>query len=301
MRFKNLDLNLLVVLDRLLIERSVSRTAEKLHITQSATSNALARLREYLGDDLLVQVGRRMELTPRAESLMEPVRDILVRIDSSVIKKVGFDPENSGHVFKIFVSDFSLATLIPHFLSIISAMNYSVKFEFRPQSSEPAKTLERGEADLLIIPADYCSPEHPSEIIFEEEFVCIASNHHPRISDSLTVDQFSQESHVVMQPPNRSTSFETKAIGTLGIQRKVAMTTFNFSSLPYLVASSNHLAMVHKTFAQQAAQSLPIKIMETPFAIPPMEQSMQWHQYRSSDPSISWLRQKLMQASKMLE
>lgn len=98
MRFKNLDLNLLVALDLLLKERNISRAAEKLHITQSAMSNALARLRDYFGDELLVQVGRRMELTPRAELLREPVRDILVRIESSVTATPRFDPAESDRV-----------------------------------------------------------------------------------------------------------------------------------------------------------------------------------------------------------
>ena len=92
MRYKNLDLNLLVALDLLMAERNVSRAAEKMHISQSAMSNALSRLRDYFGDDLLVQSGRKMELTPRAEVLRVPVRDILVRVDASIATAPEFDP-----------------------------------------------------------------------------------------------------------------------------------------------------------------------------------------------------------------
>ncbi len=95
MRFNKLDLNLLVALDVLLVERNVSRSADRLHVTQSAVSNALARLRDYFDDEILVPVGRRMELTPRAELLKEAVRDILVRIESSVTAKPLFEPRTS--------------------------------------------------------------------------------------------------------------------------------------------------------------------------------------------------------------
>lgn len=115
MRFNKLDLNLLVALDVLLVERNVSRSADRLHVTQSAVSNALARLRDYFDDEILVPVGRRMELTPRAELLKEAVRDILVRIESSVTAKPLFEPRTSDRRFRIFVSDEALANLFPDY------------------------------------------------------------------------------------------------------------------------------------------------------------------------------------------
>ena len=117
MRFNKLDLNLLVALDVLLVERNVSRSADRLHVTQSAVSNALARLRDYFDDEILVPVGRRMELTPRAELLKEAVRDILVRIESSVTAKPLFEPRTSDRRFRIFVSDYTMITLVPHVLA----------------------------------------------------------------------------------------------------------------------------------------------------------------------------------------
>src|SRR5579862_6764962 len=109
MRYNKLDLNLLVALDHLLHLRSVSGAAERMNMTQSAMSNALFRLREYFKDDLLVKIGRRMELTPRAESLKDAVRDILVRVEWTVAATSQFDPARSERQFNVLVSDYSLA------------------------------------------------------------------------------------------------------------------------------------------------------------------------------------------------
>jgi LysR family transcriptional regulator, nod-box dependent transcriptional activator len=296
MRFKNLDLNLLVALDLLLAECNVSRAAEKMHITQSAMSNALARLREYFGDDLLVAVGRKMELTPRAELLREPVRDILVRIESSVTAMPEFNPAAFDRTFRIFASDYTLTTLVPALLKMIALRGYPLKFEFRPQADQPHRVLERGDADLLIIPSDYASKDHPKELLFEEEFVCIADANHPRIGDTLDLETFRRERHAVMRPASSAMSFETQALTSLGIERDIDATTFSFGSLPYLVAGTQRLATVHARLARAVAGHLPIRILELPFDLPPMPQSMQWHTYRTNDPALIWLKQTLRAA-----
>jgi DNA-binding transcriptional LysR family regulator len=300
MRLKNLDLNLLIALDVLLSERNVSRAAEQLHMTQSAMSNALARLRDYFGDELLVRVGRGLELTPRAELLREPVRDILVRVESSVIARPEFDPAASDRTFRIYVSDYSLTTLVPAFLKLVAPRPYSVRFEFAPQTNQPLRTLERGEADLLIIPEEFAASGHPCEVIYEETFACIADASHPRIGERLTRAAFQRERHAVMQPAGTATSFETEAMRRLGITRDIDVVTFSFASLPDLVAGTERLATVHARIASRAAQYLPLRILELPFKIPAMRQSLQWHAYRSGDPAIVWLRQTMRSAARLL-
>ena len=114
MRFNKLDLNLLVELDALLTERNISRAGERIHLSQSAMSNALARLREYFEDELLVQVGHKMEPTTRAQSLKDPVRDILVHVEASVTAQPQFVPSQSTRLFRLLISDYTLMTLVPH-------------------------------------------------------------------------------------------------------------------------------------------------------------------------------------------
>ena len=128
MRFKKLDLNLLVALDALLTEKNVTRAGERVFLSQSTMSNALSRLRQYFDDDLLVQVGGRMELTPRAALLHDAVRDVLVRIDTTIAAKPAFDPTESEREFTLFVSDYSMEVLIPGMLALASEQRSRVRF-----------------------------------------------------------------------------------------------------------------------------------------------------------------------------
>ncbi|MDO5620955.1 MAG: LysR family transcriptional regulator [Paracoccus sp. (in: a-proteobacteria)] len=297
MRFKNLDLNLLAALDLLLTERNVSRAAERIGITQSAMSNALARLRQYFGDDLLVQVGRRLEPTPRAEMLAGPVRDILVRIESSITAAPDFDPRISDRVFHILVSDYTLTTLVPDFLRRVEAQNLSVGFEFLPQTDQASRALERGEADLLIIPEDYSSEDHPIEILYEETFVAVAAQDHPRIGAHLDCAGFQAERHAVMKPAINLPSFESIAIQELGLTRHVDVTSFSFAALPLLVIGTERLAILHRRMAERVVRYLPLKMLELPFDLKPMRQCAQWHSYRSADPAIGWLRDQIIAAA----
>jgi DNA-binding transcriptional LysR family regulator len=296
MRFNNLDLNLLVALDLLLTERVVSRAAEKMHITQSAMSNALARLREYFADDLLVLVGRRMELTPRAELLRAPVRDILVRIEASVTAAPVFDPHLSDRSFRIYVSDYTLTILVPHILKMIAPESYMTRFEFLPQTFHPHRTLEQGEADLLIIPYEFASKEHPTEILYEEQFACIADLHHPRVGATIDRAGFSRERHAIVQPASTARSFEAIALSRHDISREVDVTTFSFASLPYLVSGTERIAIIHARLARAAAEHLPLKVVKLDFDLEPMHQSMQWHTYRTNDPALIWLRETIVKA-----
>ena len=172
MRFNRLDLNLLVALDALLTERNISRAAEKVYLSQSTMSHALGRLREHFKDDLLVQVGRKMELTPRAETLKDPIRDVLVRISITVDTPLEFDPSKSDREFVLHVSDYSMEVLLPHVFALAESQGSKVTFRLLPQAGPVGtRALERGEVDVLLIPESYCSPAHPPEAIFREDFV----------------------------------------------------------------------------------------------------------------------------------
>ena len=137
MRFKRLDLNLLVALDHLLELQSVSVAADRMHMSQSAMSNALTRLRTYFDDPLLVQVGRKMVLTPRAESMRAPVRDILVRVEATIETDPVFRPEDSDREFSILLSDYTMQVLIPHLFALTHEIVALVLFRLLPQTKKP--------------------------------------------------------------------------------------------------------------------------------------------------------------------
>jgi LysR family nod box-dependent transcriptional activator len=291
MRFNKLDLNLLVALDVLLIEASISRAAERLHMSQSAMSNALGRLRDYFDDELLVQVGRRMELTPRAEVLKDAVHDVLLRIDSSVAARPEFVPAKSDREFRIFVSDFTLAVLIPHVLARAHAQAPNVRFALLPQVLEPTRSLDRAEVDLLVMPSDYCTKEHPTEHLFSERFQCVLWRDSRLAQGELNMDRYMAAGHVIMVPPAlNASSLEDWLFKRHGLPRRVAVTSFSFASTPALVVGTDRIATVHSRLAQQAVRHLPIVVREVPVPLAEMHQVMQWHRYRTRDPGIEWLR-----------
>ena len=296
MRFNKLDLNLLVALDALLSEQNISRAAEKIHLSQSAMSNALARLREYFDDELLVQVGRKMEPTPRAEALRNNVRDILVRVDATVAAQPEFVPAQANRLFRLFVSDYTMTTLMPHLFALAYAQAPGIRFELRPQIAYPHRLLERGEADILIIPKEYCSSEHPAEVLLEETFCCVVWDRSPLAQGEMTNERYMAAGHVVVQVGEGQTALEDWFMQRLGIVKRVEASTYSFLSPAHLLAGTDRIATMHRRLAEAASRSLPIVLREVPVPVPTMEQSVQWHKHRTADPGLTWLRALLKQA-----
>lgn len=296
MRFNKLDLNLLVALDAMLAEKNISRAAERMHMSQSAMSNALSRLRQYFEDDLLVQVGRRMDLTPRAEMLQESVRDVLLRVDIAVATSPVFDYASSDREFTLFVSDFTLQTLLPHMLALTHKRAPNVRFRLQPQAREPERAMERGEVDLLVIPERYCSPAHPAEALFDEQLSCVVWSGSPLAQGPLTLEQYTGAGHVAVSPGLNQHAFDHLALQQEGVERRIEVTTFSFTSAAGLVVATDRIATVHERLARQAARQLPLVIHPLPVPTAPMRQFMQWHKYRAFDPGIVWLREVMHEA-----
>lgn len=301
MRFKKLDLNLLVALNALLAERNVTRASERMHLSQSAMSNALARLRDYFQDDLLVQIGNRMELTPRAEALYEAVRDVLVRIDTSIAAQPEFDPAESDREFTLFVSDYSMTVLIPHVLALATQQRSRVRFRLKQHIARPHLDLERGDADLLIVPKTYCSPDHPTETLFDDHFVCVLWRDSELAKGELTLERYLDAGHVVMSlsddaPP----AFENWLTRSNGISRRVELSTFSFAAIPFLVAGTELIGTVHARLAKRMLPSLPIVLRPVPMPMAELQQAMQWHKYRAQDPGMVWLRSLMHQAAQSM-
>ncbi|WP_280189208.1 LysR family transcriptional regulator [Delftia sp. PS-11] len=295
MRFNQLDLNLLVALDALLTEQSISRAAEKIHLSQSAMSNALARLRAYFDDELLVQVGRRMEPTPRADLLKDAVRDILVRVEATVAQQPRFEPAQSNRLFRLLVSDYTAMTLMPHLLELAYRQAPSVRFDLRHQVANPQRMLERGEADLLIIPKDFCSGDHPAQPLFEERFCCVVWARSRMAEGTLNEARYLSASHVVVQPGD-GVALADWFMQQLGVHRHADISTFSFLSQAQLVVGTERIATMHERLARKALRFLPVVTRELPLRMPCMTQMVQWHQHRTTDPGLLWLRALLHDA-----
>ena len=163
--FRNLDLNLIAALDALLTERSVSLAARRVHLKQPAMSAALNRLRRYFKDELLVNIGRQMTLTPFAESLTEPVRLVLRQIEATILcpPQKRFDARTSSRTFSIVASDDVVDYFLAPALRQLGQIAPRLGFELRLSVDEPPDALHRGDADLVIVQEPYAADRHPSE------------------------------------------------------------------------------------------------------------------------------------------
>lgn len=302
MRFNKLDLNLLVALDAMLQTCSITKAAKQLHMSQSAMSNCLARLRDHFGDELLVKVGRNLEPTKRAEILTDAVRDLLLKIETTITAQPQFDPTESDRLFRIAASDYSSIVLIPQLLALAAQEKAKARFLILPQVGDPARALEQGEADLLIIPKPYCSSEHPSEILYEETFSCLVWSHSNLAKEGLNFDRYVNSGHVVMQPSGwGNPTFDNAFIQNSGLQRRIEVSTYNFLSEPALIVGTERIATLPTRLAKWGCGCFPVKQFTPPIAIPVMEQAVQWHKYRSSDPGLIWLLDLLRSAAGQMD
>ena len=298
MRFERLDLNLLVALDALLTERSVSLAAERICLSQSATSSALGRLRDYFGDDLLVIRGRQMVLTARAELLVEPVRAVLEQIRTTIAVSPSFDPATSDRSIAIMASDYSTEVLLAPALQTFEQLAPNMRFEIMPMSDQPIEMLERGQIDLLLT-IDYAiSTEHPSQLLFEDDYVVIGCVDNPAMQHPMTRELYMQLGHVTARfGKARAPAFDDQFMRTQAEQRRIEVVAPSFLSLPGLVIGTRRIATVHRRHAARIADNQPVIVCAMPFDIPPIREALQWHISNDNDPAIRWVVEQLAAAA----
>lgn len=291
MHFKGLDLNLLVALDALLEHKNVTRAGEHLHVSQSAMSGSLARLRKHFDDPLLVPLGRQLQRTSVADELMRQVRSILIQIEALVQTQPVFDPAASSRIFKVMASDYGLTVLVSELLRRVKHIAPSVGVEILPFSDSPSQSLEEGNIDTLIIAKEYLSTDHPCELLFQDTFVCVAWSGNPFVGEQISLDQFLTLDHVVVKYGKHSVShIEEKFFQSGGFNRRIEVVVTNFSSVPHMIVGTHRIAIMHKRLAAIYAQTMPLKILSPPIGTPVVNESMQWHAYRENDPASAWLR-----------
>lgn len=292
MRFERLDLNLLVALDALLTERHVTRAGERLSLSQSAMSGALARLRAHFEDEIIVRAGRNMVLTPLAESLRGPVRDILLRTQAILGQRPVFDPATAQRRFSIVSSDFINAVLMIDVTKQIAALAPNVELELLdPLGGHIADDLNQGDADLLIVPESFAAPDHPSETLIEDHMVCVAWKENARVGDRITLGEYLSLRHVAMNFGRaRTQGLEGHYLDKIGVTRRVAAAVPQFTPLPQYVIGTDRIATVPLRLAALAAKTLPIRIVTPDIDFPPIVEVVQWHRHRDGDPGIAWMR-----------
>lgn len=301
MNLDQFDLNLLVALDALLTEKNVTHAGIRIHRSQSAMSGALARLRNFFHDELLVPVGHRMALTVLARSLVKPVRNILLDVQATITTKPRFDPATSKRHFSVALTDYVTVVFLVDALRDIKRQAPQINFELRPAGERAVEALENGTLDFLIIPDIFASEIHPKMALFEDTHTCIAWAGNSRIGAKLSLEEYLNLGHVIVRVTERqSLNFEELFFGRVKHKRRAEVVTPSFDVVPHLVVGTDRIATVTTRLATKYAKSFPLKLITSPIEIPPLIEVLQWHKYQDQDPGCVWLRAVLKHAAAKL-
>ena len=300
MRHSKLDLNLLNSLRVLLKEKSVTRAAELLHVTQPAMSGILGRLRDYFDDPLIIPVGRKMELTPLAESLLQPISDLLLRIDATIRLRPEFDPLTTRRHFTLVASDYTISVLLAAVLKRVRQDAPRLTVGFSPPSEFVTQELESGEVDFVIMPEIFTSPSQSSQVLFDDSYVVVACNDNP-LGDSITLERYLELGHVAYQAEKgRTPVFERWFTEKYGYTRRIEVSAYTFQLLPDLIVGTDRIATMHQRFAEQHLIGSRLRCVRPLFEVPKFDQVLHWHSYRDLDPGSQWLRDRIIETAQAL-
>jgi LysR family transcriptional regulator, nod-box dependent transcriptional activator len=296
--FRGLDLNLLVALDALLAEKHVTRAGFRVHLSQSAMSGALARLRQYFGDELLVQTGRTMVLTPLARSLAKPVRDVLLQVQTTVASKAEFDPAVSDRRFAVMGSDFVLTVLMAEVMPRVEREAPGVTFELRQTRRAGLDMLDRGELDFLVIPEVFAVGGHPHAKLYEEGYACVVWSENSQVGTWMSFEQYLAMGHVAVAiGENKAPGFEEWFLQNYGYRRRIEVIAPTFAMVTALVVGTNRVATVPTGLADFSARYLPLRTVVLPVEIPSRVETLLWPRFQDDDPGSLWMRSVFLDAA----
>jgi DNA-binding transcriptional LysR family regulator len=295
-----LDLNLLVTFEVLMAEGSVTRAAVRLGRTQSAVSHALGRLRDQLGDPLLVKIGSGMEPSPFAQQLIADVRPILRSIQRIVSPPQAFDPATSNRVFRLAIADFA-PTLLPRVISEVQRLAPGVSVEWLAPMAQTMTAIADGQIDLALVTSSASVPDGVQrQTAGELHSVTFARKGHPAIR-SWSAAAWSQWPHIQVQLGERGKSDVERAASDHGVKRRIGASVPNFSQVPALLSQTNLLATMTALVMDGAMQRFGLRALEPPIPIRPTLFSFVWSFRLANDPGSRWFRTLVMEAYKDLQ
>ncbi|AAB91609.1 LysR-type transcription regulator of nodulation genes; nodulation protein NodD1 (plasmid) [Sinorhizobium fredii NGR234] len=302
MRFKGLDLNLLVALDALMTERKLTAAARSINLSQPAMSAAITRLRTYFRDELFTMNGRELVPTPRAEALAPAVREALLHIHLSIISWDPFNPAQSDRSFRIILSDFMTLMFLERVVVRVAREAPAVSFELLPFSDEPDELLRRGDVDFLILPEMFMSHTHPRAKLFDERFVCVSCPTNQKLPPQLSIDNYVSMGHVAAQFGKQRPSVEEWLLREHGLRRRVEVAVPGFTMIPSFLSGTDRIATLPLRLAMHFAKAIPLRITELPQPIfPAFTEAVQWPAPHSSDPASLWMREIFLQEASRVE
>ena len=299
MRYKGIDLNLVAALEVLLTERNVTRAAVRLNLSQSATSSALARLREQLNDALLVQAGRDLRRSAFAEELLPKLRAILAQVDSNLINVRVGDPRKAHRLVRIMASDYVALTMLGRCFAAVSAEAPGITFDVVPVEDGPWKAIEDYSVDMLITLDLYVSDQHPSELFFEDDYVALACAGNAAVVDRLTLEEYLSLPHVSVRfQTEGALTHDERFLEQTGLQKAKAVTVRSHALVPYFIVGTQRIATLQRRQAAIFARLFPLKLLELPVQVPSIREVFQWHQSNDGDLVLNYLRQRFAEVAR---
>lgn len=285
-----IDIRLLRLLDVLHSSGSVTRTAELLGQSQPTISIGLGRLREQLGDPLFVRTPQGMQPTPRTEALIGTVREVLDGMRRLSETAAVFDPSSARRSFRIFMTDASHVTLLPRLFSQVRALAPHVQLEAATIHAGMAAALQNGEADLALGLIPELEAGFYQQVLFDQDWVCLAHPAHPRIAAGrLTLKTYQRESHVGIVSGTGQSLLET-AVKDHGIARQVVLRLPGFLGLPAIVSTTDLVATLPRHIGETLARVAGLQVLPCPVPIPGFTVKQHWHARYHHDGASRWLR-----------
>ncbi|HMI93987.1 MAG TPA: LysR family transcriptional regulator [Polyangiales bacterium] len=286
-----LDLNLLVALDALLHEESVTLAGRRIGLSQPAMSHALARLRELLNDELLTREGRLMRKTELAQELAPAVRRLVAEIEGVLLGRRRFDPKASRRSFRIAASDYSAAVLLPDLIAGLRRDAPGVQVDIFERSQLPAGELARGELDAVLTTSGRVEAPLVSEELFRESFVCVVRRKHPA-RGRLTLRRYIALDHLLVANPGYGPGVVDCALEARGLHRRVALRVPHFLVAPAIVARTDLVLTVPRRVLEVVDTS-ELRISKPPLPLEPFAVHLVWHRRAERDPGATWLRERI--------
>lgn len=285
------DLNMLRPLHVLLEERSVTRAAARLHLSQPATSAALARLRRHYDDELLLRTGRSMELTPFARDLLPAVTHAIAQLTPVIDRKLSFDPMRSERRFVVAATDYLTGILAGPLVETLAREAPSASIHFAPLPVRDNTLAAFASLDLIVGPVGFGIPGTSAEL-FTDDFVLITSTDNVLLTrDRPTIADLRELRQAVAYLNDPDQDQVHDLLRRTGLDQTVAARLFGLATLPLLVADTQMVALVPRMLAARASRTLSLATLDLPdeYSIP-MTERMYWHPRDDQDPANLWLR-----------
>ena len=299
MLLRNVDLNLLVVLDALLTEKHVTRTGLRLHLSQPAISHSLNKLRVLLDDPLLIRQGHDVVLSALAQNLQAPLKGILGQIETLLGQSIDFVPADSQRTFRVAMSDYGAAIVLPKLLVQLRAQAPGTSLVVIQDSRlGMLEQVEQGKIDLAVgvfaaLPADVSS-----DVLFEETFTCLLNRRSLPENGVLDLDSYLARPHLLVSTDGSTQGEVDNVLRSQGLQRRVAVNVPHWGAAPGMIADTDLIL----TVATRTLDNLPLGdtlvALAPPLTVAPFNYVQVWHNRFNQDPAHRWLRELVKQVSK---